>query len=82
MKREKLPPISQQPLSRSANQREEARYKMSHSSEQGPGTSNSQVNRITLSGLTDRAVHGFVVQREVKRGGGWGVGGQDREKVM
>ena len=60
---------------------EEARYKMSHSSEQRPETSNSQLNRITLSGLTDRAVDGFVVRREVKRGTG-GVGDLDREKVM
>ena len=43
---------------------------MSHSSEQRPETSNSQLNRITLSGLTDRAVDGFVVKREVKRGTG------------
>lgn len=54
---------------------------MSRSSEQRPETSNSQLNRITLSGLTDRAVDGFVVRREVKRGAG-GVGGLDREKVM
>lgn len=54
---------------------------MSHSSEQRPETSNSQLNRITLSGLTDRAVDGFVVRREVKRGTG-GVGDLDREKVM
>lgn len=60
---------------------EEARYKMSHSSEQRPETSNSQLNRITLSGLTDRAVDGFVVRREVKRVNG-GVGELDREKVM
>ncbi|KAI9540510.1 hypothetical protein NQZ68_039702 [Dissostichus eleginoides] len=60
---------------------EEARYKMSHSSEQRPETSNSQVNRITLSGLADRAVDGFVVRREVKRGTE-GVGDLDREKVM
>lgn len=59
----------------------EARYKMSHSSEQRPETSNSQLNRITLSGLTDRAVDGFVVRREVKRGTG-GEGDPDREKVM
>lgn len=41
----------------------EARYKMSHSSEQRPETSNSQLNRITLSGLTDRALHRFVGRR-------------------
>ncbi|MEQ2260997.1 hypothetical protein XENORESO_004064, partial [Xenotaenia resolanae] len=29
-----------------------------------PETSNSQLSRITLSGLTDRAVDGFVVKRE------------------
>lgn len=47
---------------------------MSHSSEQRPQTSNSQVNRITLSALTDRAVDGFVVSG--------GEGGLDREEVM
>lgn len=41
----------------------EVRYKMSHSSEQRPETSNSQLNRITLSSLTDRAVDRFVVRR-------------------
>lgn len=46
---------------------------MSDSSEQRPETSNSQVNRIALSGLADRAVDGFVVRREVKRG----TGGQE-----
>lgn len=50
---------------------------MSHSSEQRPETSNSQLNRITLSGPTD----GFVVRRRVKRGAG-GAGDSDREKVM
>lgn len=50
---------------------------MSHSSEQRPETSNSQLNRISLSGLTDRAVDGFVV-----KGGIGGAGDLDREKVM
>lgn len=54
---------------------------MCHSSEQRPETSNSQLNRITLSALTDRAVDSFVVKREMKRGTG-GVGDLDRETVM
>lgn len=54
------------------------RYEMSHSSEQRPETSNSQMNRITLSGPTD----GFVVRRRVRRGAGGGGGDSDREEVM
>lgn len=42
------------------------RYKMSHSSEQRPQTSNSQLSWITLSGPTDRAVDGFVVRGRVR----------------
>lgn len=49
----------------------DVRYKLFHWSEQSPETSNSQLNRITLSGQTDRAVDGFVVKR-----------GTEREKVM
>lgn len=44
-----------------------ARYKMSHSSEQRPETSNSQLSRITLSGPSDRAADSFVVGGAEKR---------------
>lgn len=54
---------------------------MSNSSERRPESANQQLIRISFSGLSDRAVHCFVVRREVKRGavGGEGVLGGELE---
>lgn len=54
---------------------------MSLSSEQRPQNSNSQLNRITLSGLADRAVDGAEAP-ERSAGGEEGMWGSVREKVI